>query len=82
VAIEARVVAGRLHLSVSGDGPGLNGNGNGIGLVNTRERLRHLYGESHDFNLSSFPGRGVTVRIVIPFREREPEGPDDSDTDY
>jgi hypothetical protein len=44
----------------------------GVGLINTRERLKYLYGEAHTFNLSSFPGRGVTIRIVIPFKEREP----------
>ena len=54
----------------------------GVGLINTRSRLKHLYGEAHDFNLSSFPGRGVTIRVVIPFRECVAGGLDDSDVNY
>ena len=86
IDLYARRLDGKLYLEVTDTGLGMpegfSGTAGGVGLINTRERLKHLYGEAHAFNLSSFPGRGVTVRIVIPFREREPEGPDDSDTDY
>jgi len=38
----------------------------GLGATNTRERLKHLYNDAHTFNLSSLPGRGVTIRITVP----------------
>ena len=41
----------------------------GVGLINTRERLKHMYNDVHTFNLTSSPGRGVTIRISVPFRE-------------
>ena len=53
----------------------------GVGLINTRERLKHLYNDAHTFNLSSFPGRGVTIRISLPFREVESKR-DDTNADY
>ena len=85
IHVYARRLDGRLYLEVADNGLGLPEGGDGarggVGLLNTRERLKHLYGEAHTFNLSSFPGRGVTIRIVIPFKECEP-GPDDSDAAY
>jgi two-component system LytT family sensor kinase len=84
VEIYARLSDGKLHLEVTDDGLGMNVQDEeihgGLGLINTRERLKHLYGEAHFFNLSSFPGRGVTIRIQIPFRE-EVDG-HDKDADY
>lgn len=65
----------RLVLRVADDGLGFNSNekgveGDGIGLQNTRTRLRHLYGEDHDFTLEAAPeDRGVIARIEIPFTE-------------
>ncbi|MET0645418.1 MAG: sensor histidine kinase [Pyrinomonadaceae bacterium] len=85
INVYARRLDGRLYLEVADNGLGMPESGDGarggVGLINTRERLKHLYGEAHTFNLSSFPGRGVTIRIVIPFKECEP-GPDDSDAAY
>ena len=85
IDIYARRLDGKLYLEITDDGLGMpegrDMTKEGVGLINTRERLKYLYGEAHTFNLSSFPGRGVTVRIVIPFKEREP-GFDDSDIDY
>jgi two-component system, LytTR family, sensor kinase len=71
IEVYARRLDGKLYVEITDDGLGMSEqqNGNGLGLVNTRERLKHLYGEAHAFNLSSFPGRGVTVRISLPFRE-------------
>jgi sensor histidine kinase YesM len=40
----------------------------GIGLANTSERLRHLYGGEHRFDLRNGAEGGMTVAIVIPFR--------------
>lgn len=86
IDLYARRLGGKLHLEVTDDGLGMpegrDATKEGVGLINTRERLKHLYGEAHHFNLSSFPGRGLTVRIVIPFKECEPGGLDDSDADY
>jgi signal transduction histidine kinase len=85
IDIYARRLDGKLYLEVADDGIGMPENREvkkeAVGLINTRERLKYLYGEAHTFNLSSFPGRGVTIRIVIPFKEREPEL-NDSDADY
>jgi two-component sensor histidine kinase len=39
-----------------------------IGLNNTRERLRKLYGEKQQFDLTANAGGGVTARLSIPFR--------------
>jgi signal transduction histidine kinase len=41
-----------------------------VGLANTRARLERLYGWRHRFELTSVPGRGVCVRMSIPFREK------------
>jgi two-component system, LytTR family, sensor kinase len=85
INIYARHLDGKLYLEVTDDGLGMPESRDvakeGVGLINTRERLKYLYGEAHTFNLSSFPGRGVTIRIVIPFKERE-QKVDDSDADY
>lgn len=71
IEVYARRLDGKLYVEITDDGLGMHEqqNGNGVGLVNTRERLKHLYGHAQDFNLSSFPGRGVTIRITLPFRE-------------
>jgi len=83
IEIHAKRLDGKLHVEISDDGLGLREqqDSNGVGLVNTRERLKHLYGAAHAFNLSSFPGRGVTIRISLPFREVEDRS-NDKNADY
>ena len=83
IEVHARRLDGKLHVEIADDGLGLSEqqNGNGVGLVNTRERLKHLYGHEQAFNLSSFPGRGVTIRITLPFREATNKT-DDTNADY
>lgn len=83
IEVYARRLDGKLYVEITDDGLGMNEqpDGSGVGLVNTRERLKHLYGHAHDFNLSSFPGRGVTIRISLPFREVETKT-DDTNADY
>lgn len=72
IEIHARRVDDKLYIEITDDGLGLpeyEDMQGGVGLINTRERLKHLYNAAHTFNLSSFPGRGVTIRISVPFRE-------------
>lgn len=62
-----------LHIRVSDDGPGLRAGwrleeSGGIGLVNTSERLKHLYGSTHRFELRNGDDRGLVVSIAIPLR--------------
>jgi two-component system, LytTR family, sensor kinase len=83
IEVYARRLDGKLYVEITDDGLGMHEqqDGNGVGLVNTQERLKHLYGHAHTFNLSSFPGRGVTIRISLPFREAV-EKRDDTNADY
>jgi len=60
---------GTVTLTVSDDGVGfdrdrLSASG-GLGLVMMRERASQLNGT---FEFESAPGRGTTIRVVIPFR--------------
>ena len=81
IEVHARRLDGKLHVEITDDGLGMPEQGtatpDGVGLINTRERLKHLYNDAHTFNVSSFPGRGVTIRISVPFREA---GSDRNDT--
>jgi two-component system LytT family sensor kinase len=85
IEVNARRLDSKLSIEITDDGLGMTGQEEdartGVGLINTRERLKHLYGDSHSFNLSSSPGRGVTIRIEIPFRKAGNEH-DDSNADY
>jgi two-component system, LytTR family, sensor kinase len=75
VQVRAWRTNGQDHLSVQDDGPGLPPGWDpdespGIGLSNTRERLRHLYGErEQQFEISSDAGKGVRVDLSFPFRD-------------
>jgi two-component system LytT family sensor kinase len=64
---------GNLQIAVCDDGPGLPPNWQlreteGIGLANTCERLKHLYGAEHRFDLRNGDNGGITASITIPFR--------------
>jgi two-component system LytT family sensor kinase len=64
----------KLELHVSDNGVGMAERcQEGIGLSNTRERLLHLYGGEQSMEISSKPGQGTLVRIVMPFRIAPPE---------
>ena len=60
---------GAVSLSVSDDGVGLDrgrlATAGGLGLIMMRERASQLNGT---FEFESAPGRGTTIRVVIPFR--------------
>ena len=75
IEVHARRVNGRLYVEITDDGLGMPvqeaGVQGGVGLINTRERLKHLYNDAHTFNVNSSPGRGVTIQISVPFKEAE-----------
>ncbi len=65
---------GHLELTVSDNGLGLppgdlENLSEGVGISNTRRRLRHLYGESHTFDLHNATNSGLVVGLTIPFKE-------------
>lgn len=45
----------------------------GIGLTNTCARLRHLYGENHQFKIDQCEPNGTKITIAIPFSEPTPD---------
>jgi sensor histidine kinase YesM len=64
---------GMLIIRVCDDGPGLQSGwrmeeSEGIGLANTSERLKHLYGTEHRFDLGNGATGGMIATIAIPFR--------------
>ncbi len=74
IEIKTQRVGETLEISVRDNGLGISSNGNktsgdGIGLSNTRARLRHLYGEAHEFQLGEPDEGGVLISMTIPFRE-------------
>ena len=78
ISVGARVFGGELLLEVVDDGPGAeltagNNEGNGVGLLNTRERLRELYGNNQSFRLSRTVPHGLTVNIRIPLEIEDAE---------
>jgi two-component system, LytTR family, sensor kinase len=66
VTLAAHRVDGMLHITLADDGPGVrDGAREGIGLMNTRARLRHLYGPRATVSLGP-AGPGARVEIQIP----------------
>lgn len=71
VSLSAKRDDGRIRIVVSDDGEGLNTDRaarEGTGLANTRERLRHAFGEDQSLELVPRPGGGVDVTIRIPLQ--------------
>jgi signal transduction histidine kinase len=71
VTVSVCRVDGMLRLRVTDDGPGpkpspaTNGR-RGVGLANTRERLAHLYGDRHAFDLSAGADGGAVATVSVP----------------
>lgn len=69
VAVSVRREGDGVELRVRDNGRGLREpRTEGVGLVNTRARLRQLYGGRHTFALADAPGGGAEARAVIPLR--------------
>ncbi|MEO5558427.1 MAG: histidine kinase [Dokdonella sp.] len=81
IEIVARVDEGTIDIALRDDGPGSldyrpgQGGGHGVGLTNTRERLRVLYGEKHQFAIRSLQPQGTEVRLRFPFERPPTEDP-------
>lgn len=76
IEIEAVRSNGHLNLTVTDNGIGvpfgdLENMDEGVGLSNTRRRLKHLYGETHQFDLKNAPNSGLRIDLTIPFKEIE-----------
>jgi two-component system LytT family sensor kinase len=74
IRIDARVFGSDLLLDVQDDGPGLEAdverlaNGRGVGILNTRQRLRELYGNKHSCSFGPVSPHGLKVSIRIPYQ--------------
>ncbi len=66
VTIAARVVDGRLHVTVADDGKGAGAIVERVGLGNARRRLRQLYGDHHSLEIDTAPTAGFRVVLVTP----------------
>ena len=68
VSISAFRANGTLSVVVQDDGPGLSaGGGSGVGLRNTRERLRHLYGDAGGLSLAPAADGGTVATVALPW---------------
>lgn len=75
--VEGEVRGERLRIDIVDDGPGMESTtptpGSGTGLANTRERLRHAFGDAGALTISvPDTGRGTRVRVEIP-ATRDPD---------
>lgn len=64
--IEAAVEGAELRITISDNGKGAAQVADGVGLGNNRARLRQLYGERQSLQITTEPGDGFEVTIVVP----------------
>ena len=78
ITIRSRFELGRMIIEIEDDGVGIapgrshsSGvlSGTGIGMKNVRERLDVLFGDTAHFDVTSRPGRGTKVTLMIPVSE-------------
>lgn len=72
IAVGASRQNGDLLLHVKDNGPGLQAAQaailtKGFGLSNTIERLKHLYGDRHEFTLRNGEPGGLLIQVKVPF---------------
>jgi sensor histidine kinase YesM len=74
IEICSRRLNDRLLVQVCDNGRGLATDkikNTGVGLSNTRARLKNLYADAHQFEITALPGGGGTsINLEIPFREQ------------
>jgi sensor histidine kinase YesM len=68
-----------LSIAILDDGVGVRARrsrersrGTGLGLTNTSTRLKHLYGENHEFHAGPRDEGGYAVRMMFPFKLGRP----------
>ena len=81
ILVRVKRLQGQVRISVQDDGAGMEGGRleemleklaasegsfEHIGLLNTNRRLRLMFGDAYSLALSSAPGEGATVEILIP----------------
>ncbi len=74
ITVRARQDGHYIELSVTDNGVGLSDGSttsDGIGLRNTQERLKRLYGDGQQFELSSDERGGLQVIVRIPFEKND-----------
>jgi two-component system LytT family sensor kinase len=91
IILRSRIEAGNMIIEVEDDGVGIAPGrthssgvlrGAGIGMKNVRERLGVLYGEAALFDITSRPGRGTKVTLMMPLNNKngEPYGMEAQET--
>ena len=80
ITLRSRIEAGNMIIEIEDDGVGIAPGrshssgvlrGAGIGMKNVRERLDVLFGEAALFDVTSRPGRGTKVTLMMPVRNVE-----------
>lgn len=75
VYVAGERVQDRLVFRIYDDGAGFDVNDDsvqeGYGIRNVRERIRLIYGETSGVEIQSEIGKGTTVTICIPYRDKE-----------
>lgn len=72
IRISAKRSNGQLQIVITDNGPGLPQRITlGIGIAATRNRLRRMYGEEADFEMTNQPEGGAMVTLKIPYRQSE-----------
>jgi hypothetical protein len=74
IVLRASFQDGQLNIEISDSGAGLSNAapkpGGGVGLSNLRARLRSIYGPSAQVQLLENQPSGITVRLVLPLKEK------------